>query len=502
MSEHPHPTDPAPTEAPRSIALHPAVRPGAIIAWIVVLGMALFLAVLQNVGAPGDEPDPVDVLLPEPQDVSGFMGRYMGRAALMQRSLGMNSAASTFGGDPVEQITESVGDSFVEQLRITPAVGELAGAEATLEHLDGLRERLSEIEAELEADNAFDEAARQRVLDYGEDLTTLRAIYAQTEDAPITIDDAQRDNIIDRHGWSAELALTFGLDDDDPARAPFIAQGQRMLIALGVALLVVGLALITGFVLFIIGIVMLSKGRLKSAYRELVGPRVQQGGSTHSAFLEAFALFIVALLLLPIVDMALGSPLGPHVLWFSLALLAWPIVRGVPMRDTLRGFGWTPGRNVFIEVGAGFVGYIAGLPLVLVGLLTTVILMALSTWLLPGDGAPPSHPAVEQLVGGSGLPWGTLILGVAWAPIVEETFFRGALQHHLRQRFGFLFSAVSIAVIFAMIHPQGWVAIPALSSLAIVFSLLREWRGSIIAPIVAHAINNGFIFTMLIFAMG
>lgn len=502
MSDHPHPTDPAPIDAPGSNALHPAVTPGAVIAWIVVLGMALFIAIAQNFGPPGDEPDPIDILLPEPQNVSGFMGRYMGRSALMQRSLGMNSAAPTFGGDPVEQITSSVGDSFVEQLRITPAVAELAGAERTLEHLEGLSERLSEIEAELEAENAFDEAAQERILEYSEDLTTLRAIYAQPEDAPITIDDTQRDNFIDRHGWSAELALTFGLDDEDPARAPFIAQGQRMLIALGIAILVVGLALLAGFVLFIIAIIMFSKDRLKSAYRELVGPRVQQGGRAHSAFIESFALFIVALLVLPIVDYQIGSPLGHHILWFSLALLAWPIVRGVSVADTLRGFGWTPGRNVFVEVGAGFVGYLAGLPIVLVGLLTTVVLLALSSLLLPGDTAPPSHPAVEQALASPSAAISIIIVATLWAPIVEETFFRGALQHHLRQRFGFILSAVSIAVIFAMIHPQGWVAIPALSSLAIVFSLLREWRGSIIAPIIAHAINNGFIFTMLIFAMG
>ena len=86
--------------------------------------------------------------------------------------------------------------------------------------------------------------------------------------------------------------------------------------------------------------------------------------------------------------------------------------------------------------------------------------------------------------------------------MTEETFFRGALFHHLRGRFTAVFSALTTALLFAAIHPQGWVAIPALASLGFVFAMLREWRGSLIAPIVAHAINNGFIMTLLVLAIG
>ena len=52
-------------------------------------------------------------------------------------------------------------------------------------------------------------------------------------------------------------------------------------------------------------------------------------------------------------------------------------------------------------------------------------------------------------------------------------------------------------MIFAALHPQGVFAIPALAGIGIGFSLLREWRDSLIAPMVAHAINNGALVLML-----
>jgi membrane protease YdiL (CAAX protease family) len=52
------------------------------------------------------------------------------------------------------------------------------------------------------------------------------------------------------------------------------------------------------------------------------------------------------------------------------------------------------------------------------------------------------------------------------------------------------------SVIFAAIHPQGLIFIPVLGSLAVAFTLMREWRGTINASIVAHAINNFVVLTL------
>ena len=126
--------------------------------------------------------------------------------------------------------------------------------------------------------------------------------------------------------------------------------------------------------------------------------------------------------------------------------------------------------------------------------------------LLPGGGGesggepvgPEAHPVVGWMYHGDF--WTKLAcLGLAagFAPLFEEIFFRGALHRYFRGRFRFFASALLTGVIFAALHPQGVFAIPALASIGIGFSLLREWRDSLVAPMVAHAINNGALVLML-----
>jgi membrane protease YdiL (CAAX protease family) len=89
------------------------------------------------------------------------------------------------------------------------------------------------------------------------------------------------------------------------------------------------------------------------------------------------------------------------------------------------------------------------------------------------------------------------------APIVEEIMFRGFLYGHLRGavmpriRVGsMIVAAVASSVVFAIIHPQGVLFVPALGGLAVAFCIYREMRGSLIAPMVAHGINNAVTLTL------
>jgi membrane protease YdiL (CAAX protease family) len=66
---------------------------------------------------------------------------------------------------------------------------------------------------------------------------------------------------------------------------------------------------------------------------------------------------------------------------------------------------------------------------------------------------------------------------------------------------GFLVSAVVSSFVFAAIHPQGWAAIPVLGAIAFVLAGIREWRGSIVGCVVAHALNNGVVTVMLLVGM-
>ena len=94
------------------------------------------------------------------------------------------------------------------------------------------------------------------------------------------------------------------------------------------------------------------------------------------------------------------------------------------------------------------------------------------------------------------------------APIVEETMFRGVLYRHLRDLTGGWQRWISIgfacllnALIFASIHPQGALGIQMLMTLAIGFSLVREWRDSLFGPILMHGLNNLVVTSMLFFML-
>ena len=126
-----------------------------------------------------------------------------------------------------------------------------------------------------------------------------------------------------------------------------------------------------------------------------------------------------------------------------------------------------------------------------------------------GTSVAAGHPIQEMIASGSGFAiFYVVLMACIAAPIVEETMFRGVLYRHLRELTGgkarwmsVAFSAVFNGVIFAAIHPQGVLAIPLLTALAVSFSLAREWRDSLVAPMVMHAINNGAITTLMVCMM-
>ena len=93
-----------------------------------------------------------------------------------------------------------------------------------------------------------------------------------------------------------------------------------------------------------------------------------------------------------------------------------------------------------------------------------------------------------------------IFLAAVIAPLVEEIMFRGVLYRQLREATAIggrvpsvVFSAVLSSFIFAVIHPQGMLAVPVLMALACNFVLAREWRGTLIPSMVAHGLNNGLV---------
>ncbi|MCS7205169.1 MAG: CPBP family intramembrane metalloprotease [Leptospiraceae bacterium] len=91
--------------------------------------------------------------------------------------------------------------------------------------------------------------------------------------------------------------------------------------------------------------------------------------------------------------------------------------------------------------------------------------------------------------------WEVIILAVIIAPITEEILFRNFIYGFFRYKFSIIISSLLSSVIFAGLHPQGAVAIPYLLFLGISLSIIREYRPSIIAPIITHMMVNAFALT-------
>ena len=76
------------------------------------------------------------------------------------------------------------------------------------------------------------------------------------------------------------------------------------------------------------------------------------------------------------------------------------------------------------------------------------------------------------------------------APLGEELFFRGFAFPALTRSWGVFWAAVGSAILFSSLHmdPVGFVGLMEIGMLLVA---LRHWSGSLWAPIIGHAVNNG-----------
>jgi membrane protease YdiL (CAAX protease family) len=198
----------------------------------------------------------------------------------------------------------------------------------------------------------------------------------------------------------------------------------------------------------------------------------------------------------------------------SLVALGWPVLRGVSWGQVREDVGLTWGRPA-VEPLYGVACYAMALPLLAIGMVLTLLLTLLQhsleghTDVFRPTGTP-AHPIVEVVARGDWLArFEVLLLACVIAPLIEETMFRGVLYRHLREgtrrwrpAWSFLFSATVVSFLFAVIHPQGIVAVPVLMALAYGFTMAREWRGTLLPAMVGHGLNNGLVMTMTMLAMG
>lgn len=174
----------------------------------------------------------------------------------------------------------------------------------------------------------------------------------------------------------------------------------------------------------------------------------------------------------PLVVLAVVTVVWVHVRYSAAGHLAGP-VRG-RLRDWLGGFAAGIGAFVAVNVVLG------------------LLVQALAA--LMGVDLPEPQEQLRRLAADPGLaPW---VLGsaVLVAPVAEEVYFRGMLFQAVRRRHRALLAIAVSGSVFAVAHvaqeatgAAGLLVFALILPVGFFLGWLFEWRGTLAAPIAAHA---------------
>jgi len=396
--------------------------------------------------------------------------------------------------------------TFEQQLASVVLTNELLGSEQALLDLNDLNQRVTKIN--------FEQSENQSTLHDAVSNVVNACADDSFDDATLSIEEEEL--LDEKLGWIGRLAAAPELSGKTLLREAVIAEATNSAMIVSVASIAGTLALIVGFFLAFKTIKLWKRGELEGRFKNQFG--------THNIYIETFAIWLVYFFGIQfaiggLVEIIEIDPLvlSPFIVFSSLLALVWPVIRGIPFSQVRQDIGWTttkPTRDFL----AAPVGYLTTIPMLLLVLVSLVFIGALSIPSAPSAesaetegfsrGQSISHPIQEYVTDSDAnvFLWIALSTCVA-APIVEETVFRGILYRHLRDLTAHwrltatvAFSSVLNAFIFAAIHPQGVMLIPVLGSLAVGFSLMREWRGSLYPSMIMHAIHNSLV-TCLMFTI-
>ena len=100
-----------------------------------------------------------------------------------------------------------------------------------------------------------------------------------------------------------------------------------------------------------------------------------------------------------------------------------------------------------------------------------------------------SQPDMSVLFTDTSSPWGILLGGAVFAPIIEEIIFRGFIFGGLTKRYGWVKAAAISSALFALIHMQPFAILP-IFILGVIFAFLYQYSGSIWPAVVMHMSSN------------
>ena len=339
-------------------------------------------------------------------------------------------------------------------------------------------------------------------------LVRLFRDYGADEWTAPTVSLAERKQLEEKLGWFGVLALNPEQRFPGTERQSLLQQADYSSYGIIGGIVALFAALLVGSGILVVAIVLFSSNRFRA---RLVAP------SNHGGFyVEAFAcwllLFIGTSFLFRWVPLLADWIPTSVAMMIPLVAVGWPWLRGVSWASLRKEIGLSIG-NPLREIGIGLVAYLAMLPILLLALSAVMLAMSLFTPVQDTDSfavQAVSHPVIYDAVTGDywTAMFSIFFMAVVVAPIVEEIMFRGFLYRHLRDVSSRMAKPVSVgfsivfnSLVFAAIHPQGLMGIPILMILAIWFSLVREWRGSLLAPMTMHAANNFGVTLMLAVAL-
>lgn len=369
----------------------------------------------------------------------------------------------------------------------------------------------------------LDEAAEKAGFEMSEKQARLREIvgmllgsHEQGDFDAKPLVDEERELLKSELGWIGELALVPQGTRNKETRKELLSDASWSMGLMMAAMGFGALMLLSGIAIAAVFSVLFATGKLT--------PKFLTRGKSINIYIETFALWMVFfffgpqltafLVRLTGVEMSTTVDMSISIGFFfgSLIVLVYPMLRGISFRQLCDDIGWKA-KGSLVDMLVSPINYVAGTPLMLGGLFCVLLLTLVGSLFTPekpfGTGVAAGHPIQDIIANGEWLSIAYVVLmACVAAPIVEETMFRGVLYRHLRELSGgwarwgsVIFSSVFNGLIFAAIHPQGFVAIPLLTALAINFSLAREWRDSLVAPIIMHAINNGAVTTFMLLMM-
>ncbi|MBX3382532.1 MAG: CPBP family intramembrane metalloprotease [Phycisphaeraceae bacterium] len=439
---------------------------------------------------------------PRGLDQVSIMSKIMVRLANIDRG-GMNEANLKSFSEQVDAAAggpwragparEPVAGEGVTQAPVSDAVNRINAAIVAAELLgkEAAEERLSAMEAE----GAFPEEAR-----------AMLPLVRRSLDRGQSLNEEERALLDERHGWFAELAQVVGLEDSDPAREAVVKRGAMGMVVWAVVfMLLLAGAFVGAIAAAIYMVVRYSRGGIRPAFAAPL-----PGGSVYMEMAAVFVLgFIVIKLVLPTLISSANPAWATRIMlsaqWVLLLAVLWPLARGVSWARTRRDLGWTSGRGLLREIGVGCVSYLAGLPLLVGAMIATMLIVLVRAMVAQSRGEAPTqphNPVIDVVTRASTLELIFLfVLATCWAPLVEETIFRGALYRHLRAWLGLFAAAILTALLFGLMHGYSLFMLLPVITLGFCFALVREWRGSLVAPMTAHFIHNAVVLAMTLWGL-